>query len=236
MRINSDAFSERLGLAIGARSVREIARACGMAEGSIRQYLSGKSDPSRSALISLSNELEVSLTWLATGEGPRNRGAKEGHGETREADPLYRGERDLVAEGGYVMVPRYDVTASAGPGALVTSEQVVDYLAFKVEWIKRMALEASQLALITVMGDSMYPTIRDGFLLLVDLRQREVKMDAIYILRFDSELVAKRLQRLFDGGIRIKSDNSAYDEQVVPADQVQRLNIVGKVVWGGGKM
>lgn len=150
-------------------------------------------------------------------------------------------ERAMAAQGGldseeYALVPRYGVKASAGHGSIVESEQIVDHMAFKRQWIRTMGLDVSHLALISAKGDSMEPTIKDGYLLLVDLRVHEVKGDAIYILRLDGELIAKRLQRIFDGGIKIKSDNQAYDEQVVPQDYVGKLNIIGRVVWGGGRM
>lgn len=227
MTSNSDAFSERLCLLVGKQSVRGIARKCGLSEGSIRQYLSGKSEPSRAALVALADALNVNVGYLATGEGPMMKG--ESGNETAAG-------REALSADEYVLVPRYDVTASTGPGALVASEQVVDHLAFKREWVKRLGLEAGQLALITAVGDSMEPAIREGFLLLVDLRHHQVSSDAIYILRFDHELIAKRLQKMYDGAVKIKSDNPAYDEQLVPADQVGKLKIIGKVVWGGGRM
>jgi phage repressor protein C with HTH and peptisase S24 domain len=234
--MNSDAFKERLKVAMAGESGYSFAKKCGIAESLIRKYLAGESLPGLDKLITIAAASDVSVEWLATGEGPMKRGDKRGHGESREEATEYRGERDLLPADEYVLVPRYDVTASAGPGALVQSEQVVDHLAFKRDWVKRLGLEAGQLALITAKGDSMEPTIRDGYLLLVDLRQHQATADAIYILRFDHELIAKRLQRLFTGEVKIKSDNPAYDEQLVPVDQVNKLNIVGKVVWGGGRM
>jgi phage repressor protein C with HTH and peptisase S24 domain len=98
-----------------------------------------------------------------------------------------------------------------------------------------MNLEPGKLALISAIGDSMSPTIRDGDLLLVDMRQRQVGDDAIYIIRRDSSLVAKRFQRLFDGTVSIKSDNPIYKEEVVPKDAASELNLIGRVVWIGRK-
>lgn len=143
--------------------------------------------------------------------------------------------KDLEKE--YVLVPRYNVQVSAGGGALVESEQVVDHLAFKGEWIRStMHLQPSDLVLITAMGDSMYPTIRQGDLLLLDKSQQEVRDDAIYVLRLNGGLIAKRLQKLFDGSIQIKSDNRVYDPQTVPMDRVGELTIIGRVVWIGGRV
>jgi len=224
-------FPDRLKELIGSSSVRSFAIKCGLSEAVLRSYLRGNTFPTLDRLELIATSGEVRAGWLATGEGPRER-----DDQVCEAAAEYFTDREMLSPDEYVLVPRYDVTASAGPGALVSSEQVVDHLAFKRKWIKRLGLDGGQLALITAVGDSMEPTIREGFLLLVDLRQHQVGGDAIYILRFDHELIAKRLQRMFDGGVKIKSDNPAYDEQLVPGDQVAKLNIIGKVVWGGGRM
>lgn len=227
-------FKERLERLIGDEKPFSWATRVGVAGATFSRMWNDGVPPKADSLEKIAKVTGVSIDWLLTGEGAMMRG--EVPGEASRAVAEYREEREFLSADEYVLVPRYDVTASAGPGALVASEQVVDHLAFKREWVKRLGLEAGQLALITAKGDSMEPTVRDGYLLLVDLRQRQAHQDAIYILRFDSELIAKRLQRMFDGSVKIKSDNPAYDEQLVPVDQVGKLNIVGKVVWGGGRM
>lgn len=227
-------IGERIKRLRGDESLPSFAEKFGVHKNTITRYEKGESLPDAGFLQQVCTAYSVNPAWLLTGEEPMRRG--EVPGEASRAVAEDREEREILSADEYVLVPRYDVTASAGPGALVASEQVVDHLAFKREWIKRLGLEAGKLALITAKGDSMEPTVRDGYLLLVDLRQRQAHQDAIYILRFDSELIAKRLQRMFDGSVKIKSDNPAYDEQLVPVDQVAKLNIVGKVVWGGGRM
>jgi len=177
----------------------------------------------------IAQEFNVDVDWLLTGKGPMRPG---------ESDPdevrSYSG--DELKKNGFTLVPRYDVQVSLGGGALVDSEQIVEHLAFKTAWLKKeMNLEPRKLALISTIGDSMYPTIREGDLLLVDLRRREVGDDAIYIIRRDSTLVAKRFQRLFDGTVSIKSDNSIYKEEVVPREAAKELNLIGRVVWIGRK-
>ncbi|PLX92147.1 MAG: transcriptional regulator [Desulfuromonas sp.] len=225
--MNSELFTDRLKEAIGGKSVRAFALQCELSETAVRQYLSGRSEPGMSALKKIADVAGVGLEWLVTGNEPR---------EAETGTTIAPGDREAM-RGEYTFIPRYAVKASCGSGALVESEQVVDHLAFKTAWLKNtMHLNRDELALISAMGDSMEPTIKEGGILLVDRSRQEVKDDAIYVIKIDGTLVAKRLQRLFDGSIKIKSDNPAYDEQTVPADQVEKLNIIGRVVWGGGRM
>lgn len=148
-----------------------------------------------------------------------------------------RGATSAHATGGFVMVPRYDVRASAGHGATVTSEQVVDHLAFREEWVRNaLGVAQKDLALITVKGDSMEPTLSNGDLILVDMHTQSIGDNAVYVLRNDGQLLVKRVQRKLDGSIVIKSDNVAYDPETIDARSAGKLKVVGRVVWAGRRM
>lgn len=149
------------------------------------------------------------------------------------------GEHYRVPQEEYVLVPRYGLRVT--DGQLLQNEQVVDYLSFKVYWIKQtMGLDPRQLALISVCGDSMEPTLKEGDLLLLDRRgfsvPGRVSSDAIYVLLRGEALVVKRLQCGFDGSITIQSDNPVYATQVLPAEKITHLKIIGRVVWVGQRI
>jgi phage repressor protein C with HTH and peptisase S24 domain len=175
---------------------------------------------------------EISPAWLLAGEGVMRRDDDElPPGAVRPL--IWESEEDL--DGNYYLIPRYDVHADCGGGAVVPCEQVVEKLAFVKRWVNAHH-QPADLFLVTAQGDSMVPTIQEGDILLVDKSRQRGSDDGIYILSLDHELVAKRLQWMFDGSVRIVSDNTAYKEQLVPAEQIDRLNVVGRVVWKGGKM
>lgn len=69
--MNSDAFPARLKEAIGDTSVRAFSRKADLSEGVVRQYLSAKSEPSRSAVLSMSKTAGVRLEWLVEGTGEK---------------------------------------------------------------------------------------------------------------------------------------------------------------------
>ena len=82
----------------------------------------------------------------------------------------------------------------------------------------------------------MSPTISDGSLALVDTRKERVQEDGIYVLMVDGHLIAKRLQADFRGGVYIRSDNEAYRDEHLNADEAANLYISGRVVWAGGEI
>ena len=174
------------------------------------------------ALRGLSGEL---LTDLAVSGHIRRGGWAEEGATFRHRDDL---------DETYLLVPKYGVQAAAGGGMLVESEQIVDYLAFNAAWVHtRLGVEAGRLALIEAVGDSMEPTIRPGDLVLVDVGVDRVVANAVYVLNVGNGLVIKRLQRLLDGTIILRSDNAAYEpERLQPAD-VEQLRVIGRVLWIG---
>lgn len=197
----------------------QFAERLGVHGNTIRNYESGKRSPDTAFLAKLLEEFPgTDPGWLLTGEGDKQRTEGE-------------------AQKGFVMLPRYELEVGAGPGRHVESEQIVDFVSFKEDWvINYLRVPRQHLALLTVKGDSMTPTLNDGDLILVDLRAGRLEDSAVYVIEFDDALLVKRIQRKFDGSIVIKSDNSLYEPEVIPKERAEALRIVGRVVWTGKRM
>ena len=238
----ADQFTERFKFLIEQTEGRasQFARATGKTPAQISDICNGRGKPTFDYLQALAARYAVSLDWLVGGKGDWRAAAADtepAHFDTWDGRPVPE-----EAAGAFTLVPRYNVSASMGPGALIQSEQIVDYLAFKKEWIHSgLRADPLNLALISAEGDSMEPTVREGDLLLLDLAQTRVKKDSIYVLLVEDVLVAKRLQRLLDGNLVIRSDNPAYREQIVDGETVaegggEGLRVVGRVIWFGRQM
>lgn len=136
--------------------------------------------------------------------------------------------------GDFVMVPRYDVSGSAGHGSLISSEQIVDYLAFKAEWVRNsLGVQRKNLVLISVKGDSMQPTLSDGDLILIDRSRGEIEDSGVYAIQLKEALMVKRVQRHLDGSLTVMSDNGKYAPEKLAAGDGAALVVVGRVVWVG---
>ncbi len=131
----------------------------------------------------------------------------------------------------FVTVPRYNVMASAGGGSLVESEQVVDHLAFRAEWVRNaLGVSPKDLAVVSVIGESMEPYLADGDLILIDTKVNRFVGDAVYVLANDGVLQVKRLQLAADGSLMMKSENPRYGDMVYREDAMNGLRIIGKLV------
>jgi phage repressor protein C with HTH and peptisase S24 domain len=137
----------------------------------------------------------------------------------------------------FILVPRYDVQGSAGHGSIVHSEQIVDHLAFRTDWVKNtLGVTERDLVLISVKGDSMEPTLSNDDLILVNTQKGRIEDNAVYVLQHDGDLLVKRIQRKMDGTVIIKSDNPLYEQEVLDSSKTELLNVLGRVVWYGRKM
>ncbi len=68
---DSAAFAARLKEVIGEESVSGFAKKCCFAESMMRKYLLAASVPGADKLVSIARIGDVSLSWLAIGQGPR---------------------------------------------------------------------------------------------------------------------------------------------------------------------
>lgn len=139
--------------------------------------------------------------------------------------------KDLIA------IPRFDIRASAGPGAFTDGETPIAHLGFDPRFLKQLCgASPSDLSIIRVRGDSMYPTLADGDDIMVDRSAHGARLqDGIYVLRRDDTLTVKRIA-VHPGSKRltISSDNAAYPSwpDCDPAD----VDVIGRVVWAGRKI
>jgi phage repressor protein C with HTH and peptisase S24 domain len=144
---------------------------------------------------------------------------------------------DERAPNGLVSVQRHPVTASAGPGAVITEELGKPYFAFDERWLKALTPSApANLSIVRVEGDSMSPTLNSGDEILVDLGDAADRLrDGIYVLRIDDALMVKRLAlNPLGRRVTIQSDNPAYPDW--PDCSLDKINCIGRVIWAGRKV
>lgn len=129
-----------------------------------------------------------------------------------------------------VMIPRYDVHASAGRGATVLDEEPLGYMAFQRDWIERMGLVSSSLFVIGVVGDSMTPSLQDHDSILVDRNINDIHSGAAYVFRQDDELLVKYLQKMPGNMLRVSSENQNYPSYDIDMERhADNVQIIGRV-------
>lgn len=205
---------EELATRVGGK--RELANLSGIHETQLYKYIKGANAPSVAVAAALAQAGNETLDWLLLGKRPALAVATE--------------------EDTYAYVPLYDARCSAGSGAWNERSRVLVNLSFTRYSLRKKGLKPDSLACLRVDGDSMAGLLEDGDTVMIDLNRTTLEGEGVYVVMLDDHLYAKRLQRQFDGSVRIISHNKEYDPMTVPKERLGELHIIGRVVWSGGWM
>ena len=169
--------------------------------------------------------LRISLLWLETGQG----------------DMLAPEQTDLLQnkfDTTYSTLNRVRGAALAGGGGAYAweFEEVDNSHAFRREWLDERGLRPHRCKLWSVTGDSMAPWACDGDVVMINLDQQQIKNGKVYAIAAGDELRIKRLFKRSDGSIEVRSDNPSpmYPTETYHGEDINRIQIIGEVVWRGG--
>lgn len=138
----------------------------------------------------------------------------------------------------FALVSRRAVKLAAGDGKMVFEDEELPPLPFRADWLRgRRVTKHANLVIVYAEGDSMEPDIRDGDAVLLDMGQREIVDGQVYAIDYGGHLRVKRLQKRWDGGLIILSDNSEkYPPESLPPDHASHIMVLGRVIWRGGSV
>ncbi|HFD2707828.1 TPA: S24 family peptidase [Klebsiella pneumoniae] len=217
-------FSERLAQAMESAGYTQgrLAKEVDMAQSSVNKLL--KNAKGSRKTVEIASVLGVRPEWLSTGEGEMAAGG------TREPTALYHVKSSL---NGIYRVDVLDVKASAGPGAIVTSDFIETIRAIEYTTEQARALfgnrPATHVKVITVNGDSMDGTISPGDQIFVDTGVTHFDGDGVYVFVFGKTLHVKRLQMQRDR-LAVISDNPIYEKWYVEAGDEDSFYVMAKVL------
>lgn len=224
----------------------DLARATKRTPGAVTQWLDGTT---KSLKADTANMIESATgyraAWLVTGKGVKlvsqgNEAASFTHLDDTPAPSMQPilawNHEDDLPPGEFVMIPRMAVHLSAGNGHEQTEIEFVKKQpqAFRADWIRQKHLKPAKLAAMSASGNSMEPRIWDGDSLVVDTSQTRVVDGKVYALWYDGGERVKRLFGMPGGGLRISSDNPAFETIEVSADELEHVRILGRVVHIAG--
>ncbi|OCG56969.1 hypothetical protein A9G41_00080 [Gilliamella sp. Nev5-1] len=193
----------------------DVSKGTGINYEMIRRYAQGTAIPRNSNLDKISKFLNVDKSWLLFGTG-----------DSKAKETITNKNENSF----YIEV--LDITASAGAGYLNSDVmEVIKLVEYDSEQAKTLfkGVNANNLKVINVSGDSMQGTFESGDAIYVDVSRRSFEGDGIYVFTFGRNLYVKRLQ-VIKNIIRVKSDNKLYDSWEIHEDEFDQLYIHGKVM------
>jgi len=223
--MKTDAFKDRLKIAMGNTSIRSFADQCEISEGTMRRYLNGDGTPTLDKLKVISNISGYNLAWLAEGKGPMR------PGEVVQGRLEAGGDAEHKAIQGFepvegVTLQVYFAGGAGDPFELVPSEPIEEIVIPK-------AFYTPSIVPVKVQGRSMSPTMRDGAIVGVDRSDRRIVNGELYAVWLPYQgAVIKRLY-LDAKKILLQSDNEEFRSHDIEVDlgEVDEHFVQGRVKW-----
>jgi len=200
-------------------SQAELARRCNLAQSTVNGLIIGTSRSSAHLHV-IARELSVSTAWLAGVSAADDRGIEGEETAEHAAERL-----------GLAIVPAVEL--SAFNGGDLSMLPVVAHVPVSRAWVHDW-LGSKDKGLIFVAraeADDMQPTFGRGDLLMLDAGELEVRQqDSLWALAYGGVGVVKRVRRLADGSLELRSDNPAVPPIVAQAGEVKMLGHVAAVI------
>ncbi len=207
-------LSERLQERLSAQSISqsELARRIGIAQATVANLLSGKSQGSK-YIERIARELGTTAAYLT--------------GEVDDLDFGAPARADAASDLNLVPLKQIDLGYGMG-GTFLDVPVTAETRYFPREWLRTYTRAApEELFWATGIGDSMSPTINDSDTMLIDTSQQSVRMaDRIWALALGDVGSVKRLRPMPDGTLKIMSDNPAVPEEIAVDGEA---TIIGRV-------
>lgn len=230
----------------------DVVRVSGESSSVVSQWLGKGSKEIKSigkleAALRLESESGFSALWIAKGTGAKLAAKVQAAAEDRPGTNRIPGKwhpviawetPDDLPDNQFALVERRAVKLSAGSGKMVFEEEVLPPLPFRADWLRaRRVTRHSNLVIVYAEGDSMEPDIKDGDAVLLDMGQTEIVDGLVYAIDYGGHLRIKRLQKRFDSGLIIISDNSSkHPAQSLSPDEARHITVLGRAIWRGGAM
>ena len=217
----------------------------------LRAMLKAKSDAKEVKSAALAKSLDIdpaTLSRFINDKGGLNRDnyiklanwADQQRSESGHAPLPRRAQEEAPPKKSeYTEVPWLDAIASMGGGSVATSKYANAHLAFRTDWIRpRGHGKLSGMVVINAAGDSMFPTIPDRSVVLINEEDKTPVNNGIFFVccgNGDSaQLFLKRLR--VDKSGKATHLISDIDGSEIPLDTAEYFEIIGRALWYGKEL
>lgn len=195
-------------------NARELSQKANVGRSFIYDILNGKStNPTTRKITAVAEVLGVSVPYLISGSCNDNEVADR-HSPSQLA------------------VPEISSASFADEGLkLHHSSESVSFI--RREVLQKLTHNIEDVRSFQIEGDGMAPTLLDGDIVLLDLKQTEPSPPGVFLVYGHKGLLAKRIEALPSASshastLSISSDNKIYTSYHCDASEI---NVVGRVIW-----
>ncbi|WP_405126745.1 helix-turn-helix transcriptional regulator [Ralstonia pseudosolanacearum] len=217
---------------VNEHGLAQVSKRTGKPASQINDMLAGRKSFGEKVARALEKAWDISIPplWLDAEDG----GTVPRPSEAEDVAPT---------DAEFALVPQLDIAAACGDGRFVGHIVVKGGLAFKRSSLREFGVTEKTARIIYASGGSMWPTMQDGCVVLIDTADREPRDGKVYaVCTPDSGLVLKRLIRDYHPAIGaqvwlMRSDNPdkiAHPDKILPPDD--RTMIAGRAIWNDNRL
>ena len=212
-----------------------LARLIGTSPNQISMIENGQSGTSIRTMVAAATVLNVSLDYLAglhdEPATPRDLQYALRKSQARVHDLERHGTEPAPAD--YMRkVPFMAMPIVTEGGILIHPPGTESSIEFPETWLREQRLDGGNCRMVSIVEESMEPTLADGCAVLVDLRSTSPKDRGIYLILTQEGLMVKRTVLDREAGWLIVSDNP--DRNRFPTQAWgDDAKIMGEVKWHG---
>ena len=214
---------------------QQLADAIGVSKTSVIYWEKDENMPKHESLMALAKTLKTTPQWLLDGVAvPEKSNADIA---TMEVGIYKNG--DPVPDG-YIAIDYYDdVFVSAGNGYLNLEKPSNNKMLFPVDLIRECNVEPSTTKVIHVRGESMFPKLKDGQAISIDMSARTIYDGEIYAFQVGDDTKIKYLFNWNNEGkggfkaVSANSDKNQFPDEYYSPDRIESegVSILGQYWW-----
>ena len=227
----------RLRKARKARKMSQtaLAKLIGTSPNQISMIENGQSGTSIRTMVAAATVLNVSLDYLAglhdEPTTPRDLQYALRKSQARVHDLERHGKEPAPADC-MRKIPFMAMPVVTEGGIMIHPPGIESSIEFPETWLREQGLQQGNCRMVSIVDESMEPTLADGCAVLVELRSKSPKDRGIYVIRTQHGLVVKRTVLDRKAGWLIVSDNP--DKNRFPTQPWgDDAKIMGEVKWHG---
>ena len=209
---DSNAILDRLLSGAGLHRDAQLAALLGVSPQAVSQARRKRKIP-EGWVVKVSQQCGLSMDWLMFGKGdestPVASHAPVASSTSQASTPAGAAVPDLDL----LCIPLVAASLSAGVGSLQTEADVLDYFAFRSDWLCRKG-----------NPDKM---------VLMDQSKQQIYPHTIYAVGVNEEIYIKQIETLPGHRMLLRSLNERYEpiEVDLRGDMAESVRIIGKVIW-----
>jgi phage repressor protein C with HTH and peptisase S24 domain len=210
---------------LGLEKPKDLADFCGVSEGLVSQWFSGRTKLGPKPLRAFSRT-QFNLDWITDGRLPKYRAEESG---------VPAGFRRVIAvdddDPRLTIIPKVKLRLTAGLSGFEVEPEAFDGSTTTVptDWIERRGYRRDDLIAITVRGESMEPTFYEGDLVVINTADTQPVAGSVFAVNYEGEPAIKRLKRDM-GRWWLVSDNADQRQYYPVTFEGDTSKIIGRIV------